>query len=130
MVKSMNTFEELEVWKKARDLRLFVSSLVKDFPSEEKFLLASQAKRSSRSVGNNIAEGFGRYHYQENIQFCRQARGSLIETLDHIIIALDEGYISSEQLKNYREMHNHCLRLLNGYISYLFKAKSSTKVDR
>ncbi|GAB3649240.1 four helix bundle protein [Echinicola sediminis] len=126
----MNSFEELEVWKKARELRMFVSGLVRDFPVDEKFMLINQVKRSSRSVGNNIAEGFGRYHYQENIQFCRQARGSLFETLDHMIVAFDEDLISREQLVVFRELYNHCLKLLNGYISYLSRAKSNSKANQ
>ena len=92
-------------------------------PSSEKFELTSQIRRSSRSIGNNIAEGFGRYNYQENIQFCRIARGSLTETLDHVIIALDEGYIEAENLKDYREIHFKTLRILNGYIKYLKDSK-------
>jgi len=124
----MNSFEELEVWKKARELRVGVSNLASEFPVGEKFMLVSQVKRSSRSIGNNIAEGFGRFHYQENIQFCRQARGSLFETLDHMIVAFVEGFISFEQLSDFREKHNHCLKLLNGYISYLSRAKNDAKV--
>ncbi len=81
-------------------------------------------KRSSRSVGNNIAEGYGRFHFQENIQFCRIARGSLFETLDHGIIAFDEGYISEDNLKNLREIHNRTLLILNGYIKYLMNQKN------
>ncbi len=90
----------------------------------EKFALSSQMKRSSRSVGNNIAEGFGRFHFQENIQFCRMARGSLNETLDHGIIALDENYISEMQLKELRNIHDKTLLILNGYIKYLQTAKN------
>jgi four helix bundle protein len=74
-------------------------------------------------VGNNIAEGFGRFHYQENIQFCRIARGSLKETLDHAIVALDEKYIDKEELDNYREIYYKTLRILNGYIKYLKDSK-------
>jgi four helix bundle protein len=59
-------------------------------PEAEKYNLTNQIIRSSRSVTANIAEGFGRYHFQENIQFCRQARGSLVETLDHLYCCLDE----------------------------------------
>ncbi|WP_215226301.1 four helix bundle protein [Echinicola shivajiensis] len=120
----MNSFEELEVWEKARDLRVFVSSVIGDFPIEEKFMLVSQVKKSSRSIGSNIAEGFGRFHYQENIQFCRQARGSLFETLDHMIVAFDEGFITIENLNDYREYHSECLKLLNGHISYLKKGRN------
>ena len=63
------TFEDLEVWKKCRDLRIFVKKLTLKFPNEEKYVLGNQVLRSSRSIGNNIAEGYGRYFNQENIQF-------------------------------------------------------------
>jgi four helix bundle protein len=75
--------------------------------------------RSSRSVTANIAEGHGRYHFQENIQFCRHARGSLSESLDHLIVANEEGYIDNNKLEEMRKSHDLCLKLLNGYMSYL-----------
>ena len=53
--------------------------------------MVDQLIRATRSITANIAEGHGRYHFQENIQFCRQARGSLTETLDHLICAQDEN---------------------------------------
>ena len=120
----MESFEQLEVWKKAREIRVFITKVIVKLPKEEKFGLFMQSKRSSRSISNNIAEGFGRFHYQENIQFCRIARGSLTETLDQMIIALDEGYITEEDLNNFRELYNSCLKLINGYIAYLKKAKT------
>ena len=101
----MESFEQLEVWKKAREIRIFVMKVIQKLPKEEKYGLFMQLKRSSRSISNNIAEGFGRFHFQENIQFCRVARGSLTETLDHMIIALDEGYISEEDLNNFRLLY-------------------------
>ncbi len=119
----MESFEQLDVYKKARELRIFVSRVLEKLPKEEKFALFMQTKRSSRSISNNIAEGFGRFHFQENIQFCRIARGSLTETLDHLIIALDEGYLTKEDLNDFRGLYNSCLRLINGYIAYLKKAK-------
>jgi four helix bundle protein len=122
---SFQSFEELACWKEARVLRNFVKDeIIPTFPSFEKFGLTSQIRRSSRSVGNNIAEGFGRFHFQENIQFCRMARGSLNETLDQVIIALDEGYISELKLKEFREIHNKTLLILNGYIKYLQNSKN------
>jgi four helix bundle protein len=75
--KTKSTFETLEVWKEARILRKEISNLVKQFPSVEQFRLSDQMIRASRSVTANITEGHGRYHFQESIQFCRQARGSL-----------------------------------------------------
>lgn len=123
-MSSFKSFEELECWKQARVLRIFVKDkIITCIPNSEKYELISQIKRSSRSVGNNIAEGYGRFHFQENIQFCRMARGSLFETLDHGIIALDEGYISGNILEELREIHNKTLLILNGYIKYLKNQK-------
>lgn len=123
-MSNFKSFEELACWKEARNLRLFVqNTIIAKIPNTEKFALIDQIKRSSRSVGNNISEGYGRFHFQENIQFCRIARGSLFETLDHGIIAFDEGYISEESLKELRIIHNKTLLILNGYIKYLKSQK-------
>ena len=65
---NINSSEDLECWKASRALRIFVSkNVLPKFPEIEKYALTSQLRRSSRSVGDNIAEGFGRYSYQENI---------------------------------------------------------------
>lgn len=119
----LNSFTELDCWKEARALRRDISVLAKTFPPEEKYDLISQIKRSSRSVTANIAEGHGRFHYQENIQFCRQARGSLTETLDHLITAFDERYITEEVLLQFQQRLEKALKILNGFISYLQRAK-------
>ncbi len=124
-MSSFKSFEELGCWKEARNLRLFVTKhIISQLPSSETYSLVNQIKRSSRSVGNNIAEGYGRFHFQENIQFCRIARGSLFETLDHGIVAYDEGYISEENLNELRKIHNKTLLILNGYIKYLKDKKN------
>ena len=123
-MSNFKSFEELGCWKEARNLRLYVkNTIITKIPDSEKYALIDQLKRASRSVGNNIAEGYGRFHYQENIQFCRIARGSLFETLDHVIVAYDEGYISEEELNQLREIHNKALLILNGYIKYLTNLK-------
>jgi four helix bundle protein len=127
---SFHSFEELEAWKSARDLRKWVINLVKKFPSEEKFRLTDQILRSSRSVPANIAEGFGRFHYQENAQYCRQARGSLFETLEHIICANDSAYINEQDVSDGRNHVNDCMKKLNGYISYLSRSAKQNKVAK
>ena len=119
-----NNFEYLEVWKECRMLRKDVSLLVKGFPIEEKFRLNDQLIRASRSVTANIAEGHGRFHYQENTQFCRQARGSLSEIVDHLICAFDEGYLTENHLIEFKVQIEKCMKLLNGYISFLQKQKN------
>jgi len=62
-------FKDLDCWKKGRELRIKISVPVKLFPSEEKYMLTSQIIRSSRSVANNIAEGYGRYTYRHETLF-------------------------------------------------------------
>jgi four helix bundle protein len=79
--------------------------------------------RASRSVTANIAEGYGRFHYQENIQFCRQARGSLYELLDHLSCVVDEKYLLGNETVQIDTQITTCIKLLNGYIAYLKKAK-------
>ena len=120
----MNGFEDLEVWKKCRQLRVEISELLKRFPDDEKYRLVDQLKRSSRSITANIAEGHGRFHYQDNIRFCIMARGSLSETLDHLLIAVDEKIITDETLQSFQTEYESSLRLLNGYIQYLKSKKS------
>nr|WP_294947080.1 four helix bundle protein [uncultured Mucilaginibacter sp.] len=119
----MASFTELETWKQARKIRQWVSKLTKSFPVEEKFRLTDQIVRSSRSIGNNLAEGHGRFHYQDNIRFCVFARGSLTETLDHLIVALDEEIITEECFESFKPDYESCLKLINGYIQYLKKKK-------
>lgn len=79
--------------------------------------------RSSRSIARNIVEGYGRYHYQENIQFCRLSRGSLTELMNGFITACEKDYIDESQLESYRKEMENYHRLLNDYIRYLKKAK-------
>jgi len=121
----INSFENLECWKACRESRQFISGLIKKFPSEEKYALADGMRRASRSITENIAEGFGRFHFQENIQFCRISRGSIFELMDQLITAFDEHYISEGEYRSARELLEKSKRLLNGYINYLKRAKNT-----
>ncbi|MCC5906497.1 MAG: four helix bundle protein [Balneolaceae bacterium] len=87
------SFEDLNVWQLAREIRNVVFERVKNFPKEEHYRLSDQMIRSSRSITDQIAEGYGRFHYQENIQYCRQARGSAYELKNQFITSLDCKYI-------------------------------------
>ncbi len=120
----MASFTDLETWKQSRKIRKLISNIVKNFPPEEKYRLTDQIVRSSRSIGNNLAEGHGRFHYQDNIRFCIMAKGSLTETLDHLMIALDEEIITEEILQTFQTEYESCLRLINGYIQYLKTKKT------
>ena len=94
-------------------------NLVKSYPKEEKYSIVDNMKRAARSTTQNIAEGFGRFHYRENMQFCRISRGSLFELIDDLIASVDEGFISQKDFQLGRDKISNALALLNGYISYL-----------
>lgn len=87
------SFEELEVWKKAKELKNELAELVKTFPAEEKYRLTDQLIRSSCSINSQIAEGHGRRTWPDRLRFSVIARGSLSETLNHLIDAFDKKYI-------------------------------------
>ena len=59
--------------------------------------MVDDMKRAARSTTHNVAEGFGRFHFQENVQFCRISRGSLYELIDQLITSKDDDYITSEE---------------------------------
>lgn len=118
-------FEELEIWKKARTLKIKFSTTIKSFPAEEKYSLVDQITRSARSKGSLIAEGHSTFSYPDQVHFCVQARGSLSETINHLSDALDAHYISGIMLEGYRINYKEPERILNGYITYLQTQKDS-----
>lgn len=121
------TFEDLEAWKAARALRVFVfRRIVPELKQHREFDLLDQIKRSSRSIGNNIAEGYGRYHFRDNYRFCSNARGSLAETLDHLITCNDDDLITGDLLIEGRSLFDHALKVLNGYMQWLKRSAEPT----
>ena len=121
--KKFKTFEDLEIYKKAREFRKKIYALIRKLPPEEKYNLDPQMRSAVVSITNNIAEGHGRYHFQENIQFCRQSRGSLEEIIDDLNVCLDEKYFSEKYIDDLKKDGYERLRMINGYIKYLQKMK-------
>jgi four helix bundle protein len=121
-------FKDLEVWKAAREFRREMYKVAKALPEFEKFGLANQIRRAAASVTANIAEGFGRFGYQENAQMCRQSRGSLYELRDHLTTCVDEGYLTLDEGKRLDALAQSVARLLNGYLrsALALKRKSPT----
>ncbi len=125
------SFEDLECWKACRALRLFVvKEVIPLLPAEEKYRLADQVFRSSRSTTANVAEGYGRFHYLDNAKFCSISRGSCWETLDHLITAHDEDMIPETMLAKGRGLVEEAVRLLNGYMKYLKQAARPEENER
>jgi four helix bundle protein len=118
------SFETLKVWQKSHTLMLDIHKrLVPYLPKEEKCVLADQLRRSSKSVPANIAEGAGRFYYMDNVRFCYHARGSLDETLNHLIAVRDLEFCSLELYQNLRDQIEEIRKLLNGYIAWLKSKK-------
>ena len=114
--KPVRDFKDLEVWRTGRELRHELYRLAKALPDIEKFGLASQIRRAAISVTANIAEGYGRFGYQENAQMCRQARGSLYELRDHLTTCVDEGYLGPAEGERLDALIQTVTRLVNGYL--------------
>jgi len=115
--------DDFELYNLARAFRKKVYKLIKQLPSEERYCLGSQMRRAIVSVTNNIAEGHGRWHYQENLQFCRVSRGSVEEILDDINVCLDEGYGEKTYNEALKEEGYALISRINSYMAYLRKCK-------
>ena len=122
-MSEIRSFKDLNCWKKGKEIRQKISELIKTFPDHEKYDLVSQMRRASRSVTHNIAEGYGRFHFQENIQYCRTSRGSLYELIDQVDFAESEKYITLEVAHQLEKELLENIKIINGYIRYLNNAK-------
>ena len=121
-------FEGLKVWQKSHQLMLNIHrQLIPLLPKTERFGLSDQIRRSSKSVGANIAEGYGRFYYGDNVRFCYNARGSLDETLNHLRVATDLNYCPDELHQQYRREILEIRKMLNGYIAWLKRQKTGAK---
>ncbi len=117
------TLDNFELYKLAREFREKIYILIKKLPVEEKYCLAPQMRKAALSITNNIAEGHGRWHYQENIQFCRISRGSTEEIIDDLNLCIDEKYFEKELLETRKSEAYFLIKKINGYIAYLKKSK-------
>jgi four helix bundle protein len=121
---SISGLEKLDVWCKARDIAVRINKeILPLLPNEEKWSLNQQLRRSSQSIPANIAEGNGRFYFQENVRFCYIARGSLEESLSHIVYAYKVGNISETVYKSFEVDGENLNRLINGYTGFLKKSK-------
>jgi len=123
METEIKSFTTLMCWQKASLLKQEVFVVIKKIEKKSEWDLSRQLKRSVISITANIAEGYGRFHYQETMQYFRQSRGSLYETYDHLISCFNLGHLSSDELNHFKELCDEASRLINGYIKYLQKQK-------
>jgi len=119
--------DDFELYNIARDFRKQVYTLIEKLPSRERHSLGTQMRKAIISITNNIAEGHGRWHYQENIQFCRIARGSVEEVIDDLNICLDQSYGEAAQNQKLKAQAYALIAKINGYISYLRKSSQEKR---
>lgn len=123
MDKKIKNFYDLEAWQKAHELTLEIYKTTAGFPKEELFGLTSQLRRAASSVTANIAEGFGRYHFNDKIKFYIQARGSIVEVQSFLILSKDLSYIDLNQCKESGKKSKEVEKLINGLVRSLEKQK-------
>ncbi|HXQ01375.1 MAG TPA: four helix bundle protein [Candidatus Udaeobacter sp.] len=125
---TFRTFEDLDVYKKAREFRKRMYAAARKLPDFEKYELGRQIRRVAVSLSNNIAEGHGRYHYLDEIKFQLQSRGSLAELLDDLNVCQDEDYLPTAEIVELKERAKEVQRLINGYIRFLRERKAGASL--
>jgi four helix bundle protein len=121
--------EDFTLYQMARQYRRNVYALIRQLPPEERYALDPQMRRAAVSVTNNIAEGHGGWHYRENMQFCRVARGSVEELIDDLVVCQDEGYGEQELVLRLETEAYELIARINGYIAYLRQRRPGAEAD-
>lgn len=112
----MRNAEDLQVFKKSHELTVNLYQLTAKFPSNEKFGLVSQIRRSSVSICSNLMEGSHRNHLTEYKQFAGISRGSVGELKYQLLLSKDLNYISEENYHEYRNKINEISKMLYNLI--------------
>ena len=112
-------FEDLEAWKRARELARAVYRVTKTRSFRYDRPLRDQIRRAAVSVMSNIAEGFERGGNREFVQFLSLAKGSAGEVASDLYLALHEEYLPPSEFEKLRELTIHVRRLLGGLMRHL-----------
>ena len=123
MTMTVRNFEDLEIWKLARELanRIYAATAKGDFARD--FGLRDQIRRASVSVLSNIAEGFERGGNQEFLQFLAIAKGSCGEVRCQLYVAGDQGYIAIEKAEALIDQHKKLSIMLHKFIEHLKRSR-------
>jgi len=124
---TIKNFEELDSWKKARQLAGYVYELTRKEKFSRDFGLRDQIQRAASSVMHNIAEGFEAGYDPEFIRFLKMARRSAAEVQSELYLALDALYIKEDELQNAYNLATESKKLINGLIAYLAKRKPTSR---
>src|SRR3954467_15087583 len=111
-------YTELNVWTESRSLVNTIYTITKAYPKEEQFGLTNQMRRCAVSIPSNVAEGCGRNHKKDSLQFFYISRGSLYELETQLYLSKDLDFINSSQLDDTLAQLEPVRKLLNGFIRY------------
>jgi four helix bundle protein len=114
-----STFKDLDTWESSLNLALKIYHTTENYPREERFGLVSQLRRAANSIGANVAEGYGYYHYKNKLRFYYQARGSIKEVEHFLYISYNLEYLSLKELRDILDLSLQTEKLLNGLIRYV-----------
>jgi four helix bundle protein len=109
-------FYDLDVWKDAHQLCIEIYKLTGTFPKTETYAIVDQMRRAASSVGANIAEGFGRYHYKDKIKFYYHSRGSACEVQNFLLLSKDLDYLGDAKTKELIEKYENLNKRINSFI--------------
>ena len=121
---TIKRFEDLECWQEARKFVQIIYQLTKHESFSKDFRLVSQITSSAVSSMANIAEGFHRKGNRDFMKFLDYSRSSVAETLSHCYVALDQNYVTQEDLSTAKCQADIVWKKVNGFISYLNKSKT------
>ena len=115
----VQSYKELDVWKKSVALTTDLYRLTVQFPDTERYGLISQIRRATTSIAANIAEGWGRGSTGEYVQFLTVARGSLMELETHLIVGCNLHFLTTDELGTVSKKIQEVGKMLNGLIGAL-----------
>src|ERR1051325_5906126 len=124
LAKEIQNFHDLDAWKQGHELVLQIYQITEDFPKTELFGIISQLRRAASSITANIAEGFGRFHFNDKARFYYQARGSAGEVLNFLILSKDLSFLNPAQFKILETRVVQTQKLINGLIRSIEAQKS------
>lgn len=113
-LENYKRLEDLIVYQKLCKLHIDVSVMTHQWPSEEKYELGSQVRRSSNSSPAQLAEKYDDRHVRNKIEGINRSRGEAAETIHHLFMAHLKGYIDRPVYEKFRECYKECIRMLNG----------------
>ena len=116
---TIQNFEDLKVWQKSRILCNEIFDLITIGKFSRDFALVDQINKSSGSVMDNIAEGFGRMSNKEFINFLTYTYGSALECKSQLYRAFDRKYISNEKSQELFNLIEEIKKMTNALITYL-----------